>query len=141
MTTDLPVSTPAKALGQDADQRVASGEAPTQDAPDLASAAALLNDLGKEFAILRSDVERMTSSLSDSVHEATQLTLTHTRLYDSAVGVLQEATEEAVAVARQLAQRCIALSKELRGTDLLAERVKRLRGSVDQLEAQVNRVL
>lgn len=46
-----------------------------------------------------------------------------------------------MAVARQLAQRCIALGKELRGTDLLAERVKRLRGSVDQLEAQVNRVL
>ncbi len=60
-----------------------------QDAPDLASAAALLYDLGKEFAVLRSDVERLTSSLSDSVHEATQLTLTHTRLYDSAVGVLQ----------------------------------------------------
>ena len=60
-----------------------------QDAADLASGAALLNDLGKEFAILRSDVERLTSSLSDSVHEATQLTLTHTRLYDSAVGVLQ----------------------------------------------------
>ncbi|CAL8467956.1 g7494 [Coccomyxa elongata] len=141
MATDLPVSTPAKALDQVADQRVASGEAPTQGAPDLASAAALLNDLGNEFAVLRSDVERLTSSLSDSVHEATQLTLTHTRLYDSAVGVLQEATEEAVAVARQLAQRCIALGKELRGTDLLAERVKRLRGSVDQLEAQVNRVL
>jgi hypothetical protein len=53
----------------------------------------------------------------------------------------QEATEEAVETARQLAQRCIALGKELRGTDLLAERVHRLRRSVDLLEAQVNRVL
>lgn len=57
--------------------------------PDLASAAALLCDLSVEFTTLRSDAERLTSSLSDSVHEATQLTLTHTRLYDSAVGVLQ----------------------------------------------------
>lgn len=64
-----------------------------QEASDLASAAALLSDLGKEFAVLRSDVERLTSSLSDSVHEATQLTLTHTRLYDSAVGVLQVSPE------------------------------------------------
>jgi hypothetical protein len=60
-----------------------------QSNPDLASAAALLCDLSVEFTTLRSDAERLTSSLSDSVHEATQLTLTHTRLYDSAVGVLQ----------------------------------------------------
>ena len=60
-----------------------------QKSPDLVSAAALLHDLGQEFTILRGDVERLTTSLSDSVHEATQLTLTHTRLYDSAVEVLQ----------------------------------------------------
>ena len=54
---------------------------------------------------------------------------------------LQEATEEAVAVAKQLAQQCIALGKELRGTDLLAERVKRLRASMEQLDAQISRVL
>lgn len=46
-----------------------------------------------------------------------------------------------MAVAQQLAQQCIALGKELRGTDLLAERVKRLKASVDVLDAQVNRVL
>ncbi len=46
-----------------------------------------------------------------------------------------------MAVAKQLAQQCIALGKELRGTDLLAERVKRLRASVEQVEAQVNRLL
>ncbi len=33
MATDLPVSTPAKALDQVADQRVASGEAPAQVSP------------------------------------------------------------------------------------------------------------
>ena len=60
-----------------------------QNDSDLASAAALLCDLSIEFTALRSDVERVATSLSDSVHEATQLTLTHTRLYDSAVGVLQ----------------------------------------------------
>ncbi len=60
-----------------------------QKSPDLVSAAALLHDLGQEFTTLRGDVERLTTSLSDSVHEATQLTLTHTRLYDSAVEVLQ----------------------------------------------------
>lgn len=43
--------------------------------------------------------------------------------------------------AKQLAQRCITLGKKLRGTDLLAERVHRLRRSVDQLEALVNRIL
>ena len=53
----------------------------------------------------------------------------------------QASTEEAVATAQQLAQRCITLSKELRGTDLLAERTRRLRKSVEALESQVNRTL
>ena len=54
---------------------------------------------------------------------------------------MQSATERAVATAQQIAQRCIALSKELRGTDLLAERTRRLRKSVEALEHQVNKVL
>ena len=54
---------------------------------------------------------------------------------------MQSATERAVATAQQLAQRCIALSKELRGTDLLAERTRRLRKSVEALEHQVKKVL
>ncbi len=53
------------------------------------AAASLLSDLSGDFARLRRDVERLNSTLSDSVHEATQLTLTYTRLYDSAVEVLQ----------------------------------------------------
>ena len=54
---------------------------------------------------------------------------------------MQSATERAAATAQQLAQRCIALSKELRGTDLLAERTRRLRKAIDALEHQVNKVL
>ena len=54
---------------------------------------------------------------------------------------VQASTEQAVVTAQQLAQRCIALSKELRGTDLLAERTRRLRKSVEALESQVNRIL
>ena len=53
----------------------------------------------------------------------------------------QASTEEAVATAQQLAQRCIALSKELRGTDLLAERTRRLRKSGEALESQVKMIL
>lgn len=46
-----------------------------------------------------------------------------------------------MATAQQLAQRGIALSMELRGTDLLAERTRCLRKSVEALESQVNRIL
>ena len=54
---------------------------------------------------------------------------------------MQTSTEQAVVTAQQLAQRCIALSKELRGTDLLAERTRRLRKSVEALDNQVNKML
>ena len=54
---------------------------------------------------------------------------------------MQSSTEQAVAIAQQLAHHCIALSKELRGTDLLAERTRRLRRSVEALESQVNKIL
>ena len=189
--------------------------------------------LGEDFICLKKEFDGLLGSLSNSVHDATKLTLEHTTLYDSAVGELQvachfmpllrciplwtctpcmllasthicfmcvlthdtacrahwsrpcsspsagvalqstesgccgsdhsaghmahlmpsyayvegswrcmqSATEQAVATAQQLAQRCIALSKELRGTDLLAERTRRLRKSVEALEHQVNRVL
>ncbi|CAK0765140.1 hypothetical protein CVIRNUC_003228 [Coccomyxa viridis] len=97
--------------------------------------------LGEDFTCLKREFDSLLGSLSNSVHDATQLTLEHTTLYDSAVGELQSATERAVATAQQLAQRCIALSKELRGTDLLAERTRRLRKSVEALEHQVNKVL
>ena len=53
----------------------------------------------------------------------------------------QGETAGAVAEARTLAARCIQLGKELRGTDLLAERVHKLRRSVDQVEALADRVL
>ena len=38
-------------------------------------------------------------------------------------------------------QRCAMLARELRGTDLLAERARRLRRDMDKLEALVSRLL
>ncbi|CAL5219960.1 g1894 [Coccomyxa viridis] len=112
------------------------------------SAPAADHDLGplmagfsQDFSNLKAEFDRLLGNLSASVHDATELTLEHTALYDTAVGELQTSTEQAVATAQQLAQRCIVLSKELRGTDLLAERTRRLRKSVEALESQVNRIL
>ena len=53
----------------------------------------------------------------------------------------QVATAGAVGEARCVAARCVALGREMRGTDLLAERVHRLRRAVEALEAQADRVL
>lgn len=53
----------------------------------------------------------------------------------------QDASAEAAEAAAALAQRCVALARELRGTDLLAERARRLRKNLDRLEALVERVL
>ena len=53
----------------------------------------------------------------------------------------QVATAGAVSEARGVAARCVQLGKEMRGTDLLAERVHRLRRAVEALEAQADRVL
>ena len=44
----------------------------------------------------------------------------------------------AVGEGRELMKRCIAMSKELRGTDILADRVRQLRRTLEQLEAQVD---
>ena len=53
----------------------------------------------------------------------------------------QAASAQAGAAAAALVQRCAMLARELRGTDLLAERARRLRRDVDKLEALVSRLL
>ena len=45
--------------------------------------------LGEDFICLKKEFDSLLGSLSNSVHDATQLTLEHTTLYDSAVGELQ----------------------------------------------------
>jgi hypothetical protein len=60
-----------------------------QKVAELVKAASLLSSMSEEFLQLKGDMQKLSNTLSDSVHEATQLTLTHTRLYDSAVEVLQ----------------------------------------------------
>ena len=47
--------------------------------------------LGEDFICLKKEFDSLLGSLSNSVHDATQLTLEHTTLYDSAVGELQVA--------------------------------------------------
>ena len=47
--------------------------------------------LGDDFICLKKEFDSLLGSLSNSVHDATQLTLEHTTLYDSAVGELQVA--------------------------------------------------
>lgn len=47
--------------------------------------------LGEDFTCLKREFDSLLGSLSNSVHDATQLTLEHTTLYDSAVGELQVA--------------------------------------------------
>ena len=42
-----------------------------------------------DFAHLGKDLDQLVSSLSNSAHEAMQLTMEHTSLYNDAVGVLQ----------------------------------------------------
>lgn len=53
------------------------------------TAAGLLQDVTGDWEVLAGDIKRLTASLGAAVHEATQLTLEHTLLYDSAVEVLQ----------------------------------------------------
>ena len=45
--------------------------------------------LGEDFICLKKEFDSLLGSLSNSVHDATRLTLEHTTLYDSAVGELQ----------------------------------------------------
>jgi hypothetical protein len=75
-----------------------------------------------------------------AAHAAIQSSNAHAEGGDVRLGVQGE-TAGAVSEARQLAARCMQLGKELRGTDLLAERVHKLKRSVDQLEALADRVL
>ncbi|KAK9835125.1 hypothetical protein WJX81_000137 [Elliptochloris bilobata] len=83
-----------------------------------------------------SRLAELVTPLSAHFLEAAASTLEHLLLYDTAVGAVQ-AGEAAAA----LAQRCVMLARELRGTDLLAERTRRLRRSLDTLEALVTRLL
>ena len=53
----------------------------------------------------------------------------------------QVASAQAGETAAALVQRCVMLARELRGTDLLAERARRLRRDTDKLEALVTRLL
>jgi|LakMenEpi03Aug12_release.lakeMendotaPanAssembly.Ray.scaffolds.fasta_scaffold5872653_1 hypothetical protein len=55
--------------------------------------------------------------------------------------MMQDATAQATLAGNSLVQKCIALGKELRGIDLLAEHVRRIRRTVEQLEAQVDHLL
>ena len=45
--------------------------------------------LGEDFTCLKKEFDGLLGSLHNSVHDATQLTMEHTTLYDSAVGELQ----------------------------------------------------
>ncbi len=60
------------------------------------SAPAADHDLGplmagfsQDFGNLKAEFDRLLGNLSASVHDATELTLEHTALYDTAVGELQ----------------------------------------------------
>ena len=60
------------------------------------SAPAADHDLGplmagfsQDFSNLKAEFDRLLGNLSASVHDATELTLEHTALYDTAVGELQ----------------------------------------------------
>ena len=64
--------------------------------PVQVSAPAADKDLGplmagfsQDFGDLKAEFDRLLGSLSASVHDATELTLEHTTLYDTAVGELQ----------------------------------------------------
>ena len=54
---------------------------------------------------------------------------------------VQVASAQAGDAAAALVQRCVLLARELRGTDLLAERARRLRRNMDKLDALVTRLL
>ena len=54
---------------------------------------------------------------------------------------MQEASADALEQAKVLIKRCTIMSKELRGTDILAHRVRQLRNSLEQLETQVDVLL
>ncbi|KAK9835126.1 hypothetical protein WJX81_000137 [Elliptochloris bilobata] len=88
-----------------------------------------------------SRLAELVTPLSAHFLEAAASTLEHLLLYDTAVGAVQEASAQAGEAAAALAQRCVMLARELRGTDLLAERTRRLRRSLDTLEALVTRLL
>ena len=55
--------------------------------------------------------------------------------------MLQEASQAAVEEGQELLRRCTAMARQLRGTDILANRVRQLRTALDQLEAQVDMLL
>lgn len=75
-------------------------------------------------------VQRDTISSSDSQ-----------TLLDQLNKIAQETSTAAVEEGRELMRRCIAMSKELRGVDILADRVRQLRRMLEQLETQVDLLL
>ena len=66
------------------------------------------------------------------------LRLLPARLEIADCSILQETVDNAVAQGRDLIKACLMLNKELRGTDLLAERVKQLKRQLDALERTVD---
>ena len=55
--------------------------------------------------------------------------------------MLQKAVAASVNEARECVKSCMRLNKALRGTDLLAERVRRLRDDCKQIETALANVL
>lgn len=58
----------------------------------------LMAGFSQDFGTLKAEFDRLLGSLSASVHDATELTLEHTTLYDSAVGELQVRQQHQVQV-------------------------------------------
>eukprot|EP00884_Botryococcus_braunii_P000364 jgi/Botrbrau1/10328/Bobra.0321s0006.1 len=109
-----------------------------QEAENIMSAMDLLHELAEGAEDLGARYREMMSSLRSAVHDATECTLEHLLLYDAAAEELQDATMETTASANQLVEKCIALSTALRGTDLLAEHVRQVRRSVEQLGSLID---
>lgn len=115
--------------------------AATADSTDVTGAgnvAALAGRLEDHATELNRSFNILLEGLQTSLQEASEACLANVLVYEQAAEANKSSVLAAVDEGQELMKRCMAMAKQLRGTDGLANRVRQLRHAVEALERQVD---
>ncbi|KAK9795910.1 hypothetical protein WJX73_008731 [Symbiochloris irregularis] len=83
---------------------------------------ALALNLEQHATLLSQEFDSLLTRMSATLTDASQASLDSLNIYAEATQAVEEASTSAVQEGQELIRRCTAMARELRGTDILADR-------------------